>query len=490
MKSTLTIYFTALLLQVSATTWQVGASQTYILPSQIVALVQDNDTILIDGGVYSNDASKWTKKNLVFKGLGTGTDRTILRYTGDIPNGKGIFVFEIPGQSDNPRIENIVFDGAQVSNADCGNGAGIRFQAKDLIVINCKFMNCQNGILEGNSSVSGSGVNIEDSEFENNGYQLPDDPTFSGYEHHIYINESTEVFVLRNCYLHHPRGQANSIKTRAMVNFIEFNLINEGDTGYGSYELNIAQGGICIVVGNTFIQGPSGANHSIVGYDAVTNPNQDFYFINNTVINKYEGNINMFNVSPTSGIDKFVVYSNIFASIPAATNSMFSTNTPSALDSVSNSVSTDYSSYGFVNPAVNDFNLTSSATSAIDLGSIYATGGIFIPLSMYVDFQSPLISRYIHGLAIDIGAYELPSQLALTESQETNFAVYPNPSNGEIFINSENKIKRLELYSIEGKLIYSFKHPVSKIEIKEKGVFFLKIIDVNQQTSTEKIQVK
>ena len=50
-----------------ATIWHVGPAQTYTLPSQIKNLVHDGDTIYIDGGVYANDATKWTNKNLQFK---------------------------------------------------------------------------------------------------------------------------------------------------------------------------------------------------------------------------------------------------------------------------------------------------------------------------------------------------------------------------------------------------------------------------------------
>src|SRR4051812_3167862 len=89
-----------------ATTWHVGPSLTYTLPSQVKTLVNDGDTVLIDGGVYSNDAVKWDKKDLKIIGLGTGSNRTILQNSIDIANGKGIFVFETPGSSDNPYIEN------------------------------------------------------------------------------------------------------------------------------------------------------------------------------------------------------------------------------------------------------------------------------------------------------------------------------------------------------------------------------------------------
>src|SRR3954467_2361430 len=90
-----------------STAWNVGAGRTYTKPSQVATLVQNGDTIYIDGGIYANDAVKWTKKNLVFIGLGTAGNRTTLQYSGDIPNGKGIFVFETAGTCDNPYLENI-----------------------------------------------------------------------------------------------------------------------------------------------------------------------------------------------------------------------------------------------------------------------------------------------------------------------------------------------------------------------------------------------
>jgi len=325
----------------NATVWHVGSTQTYALPSQVNNLVQDGDTIYIDGGVYLNDATVWTKKNLQFIGLGTGADRTILRYDGDIPNGKGIFVFQSPGSSDNPYLENIVFDSAMVSDGNGGNGAGIRFQANNITVNKCKFSNCQNGILEGNANVTTSNVIIENSEFYNNGYQLPNSG-LSGYEHHIYISASADTLLVTNCWFHHPRGQANSLKTRAQRSFILYNLIDEEATGYGSWELDIAQGGLNIVMGNIIIQGPAGANHGIIGYDAVTNALEDFYFVNNTVINQFVGNIEYFNIAPASGINTYNIYNNIFASVTGASNTMFTGHIPGVLDTSHNINMTNY----------------------------------------------------------------------------------------------------------------------------------------------------
>ena len=415
-----------------ATNWHVGPTQDFTLPSQVVGLVNNGDTIYLDGGVYSNDAVKWTKNNLVIIGLGTPDDPAVLQYSGDIPNHKGIFVFETPGDCDNAYIENIVFDGAQVSDADGGNGAGIRYQAKNLTVNHCIFRNCQNGILEGNGSVFDSNVIIINCEFYNNGYQVPDG-TNSGYVHHMYISASTDTLLVTNCYFHHPRGQANSLKTRAQRSYILYNLIDEESTGYGSWELNIAQGGLNVVMGNVIIQGPSGANHGIVGYDAVTNELQDFYFINNTVINQYVGNVHFFNTAPAAGINTYKIYNNLFASVPGANLVMFSGNEPAVLDSSNNIISSDYLNVGFVNPSINDYALTADALSAIDQGTLAGStnsGYSLLPTSMYTSFDAVLQPRVVEGGAIDVGAYEYAVPIGTGNRLWRESQVFPNPNHG------------------------------------------------------------
>ncbi|MES2515676.1 MAG: T9SS type A sorting domain-containing protein [Bacteroidota bacterium] len=473
---------------IKATKWNVGPSLTYTMPSQVKNLVQDGDTIYIAGGVYANDATKWAKKDLKFIGLGTGSNRTILQYTGDIPNGKGIFVFETPGTTDNPYIENIVFDGAQISDANGANGAGIRFQANNMTVNNCKFINCQNGILEGNGSVTTSNVIIENCEFENNGYQLPNDPTHSGYEHNIYIGASTDTLVVKNCYFHRPRGQANSLKTRAQRSYILYNLIDEEATGYGSWELNIAQGGLNVIMGNVIVQGTTGANHGIVSYDAATNALEDFYFINNTVINKFSGNIKYFNISPSSGINTFKIYNNVFSSVPGASNTMFSSNTPVSLDSLSNKTSTNYLNVGFTNPAANDYSLLATATSLINKGSfagVTNTAYALTPVNMYQSYAMSLLPRAVASGTIDIGAYEFNNPTGVSEIQlNSPLSVYPNPSSGKIIVNvnplTSGGTYIVEIYNVQGELIVAsttLSHLKSEFDLSaySKGIYYVKV---------------
>jgi hypothetical protein len=440
----------------NATVWNVGPLRTFTLPSQVKTLVQDGDTVYIDGGVYANDATKWTRNNLWIEGLGTGSNRTVLQYTGDIPNGKGIFVFETPGSSDNPRINNIVFDGAQVSDNDGGNGAGIRFQAANLIVDNCSFINCQNGILEGNASVTNSSVNITNCEFYNNGYQLPNS-SLSGYEHNIYIGPSTNSLVVINCWFHHPRGQANSLKTRAQHSYILYNLIDEETDGYGSWELNIAQGGLNVIMGNVIIQGPAGANHGIVGYDAATNALEDFYFINNTVINRFVGNVKYFNVAPASGINTFKIYNNIFASVTGASITNITGTIPTVLDTSANLFSTNYLTLGFTNAMGGDYSLTASATGAIDKG-VFADsssdGMALLPIASYQSFDTGVLSRSVSGSAIDLGAYEYLQPNGITQfTQQNEIAVYPNPASDHLFIETGKSYNEIYIFNLTGTLV-------------------------------------
>lgn len=485
-----------------ATTWLVGPAQTYTLPSQLKLLLSDGDTIFIEGGIYSNDATKWANKNLKFIGLGTGANRTIIRYSGNIPNGKGIFVFESPGTCDNAYIENIVFDGAQISNANGGNGAAIRYQANNLRVVNCKFMNCQNGILEGHASVNSSNVIIEASEFENNGYQLANDPTYSGYEHNMYISASTDTLLVQNCYFHDPRGQANSLKTRAQRSYILYNLIDEA-AGYGSWEINIAQGGLNIIMGNVIIQGPSSANHGIIGYDAALNVLEDFYFINNTVINKYQGNANFFHTAPASGINTYKIYNNIFASVSGATNSLFSGNTPLALDTSANITVSDYLTFGFRDPFNNDYSLTSTALPAINTGANAGnatTGYSLIPMNQYQSFSTALLLRSIFAGVIDIGAYEFENTTGFESENTTNsdWQVYPNPTTGTIYIGGNSMasgIVKVELYNSLGQEIFKSEIRSAQdrviIRVPEllSGIYFVKI-EANAKCLVKKLIIK
>ncbi len=486
---------------VKAITWKVGAAQTYTTPSAVVSLVQNNDTIKIDGGVYLNDPVIWTKNNLVFIGLGTGLNRTIMRWTGgDISNGKGIWVFANPAITGNITVDNIVFEGARVSDANGGNGAGIRYQAKNLTIRNCLFHSCQNGVLEG-GSYTGAVVSIQNSEFYNNGYEVIGNPTFSGYEHNIYISAQTDSLLVRNCYFHDPRGEANSLKTRAQKSYILYNLIDEAN-GQGSWEINIAQGGLSVIIGNVIIQGVNSINHGIVSYDAVTNPIEDFYFMNNTVINKWTStSFRYFSVVPASGINKFKVYNNIFAKAAAATMSNFISGTLGpALDTLANRIMNNYTTVGFVNATANDFHLSATALSFINNCAPSGTasnGFSLLPVNEYVNFNSALAPRVMSGPFNDIGAFEFNAGVGVKENSflEKIISVYPNPSDNYIVVDLKNNfsVQTLIIYDVLGKEVKREKVSGTKTIIQhnlQSGVYYYYLLNGSEKTGSGKLTVQ
>lgn len=471
----------------SAAVWNVGSDKTYKKPSEVASLVNNGDTVYIDPELYLDDACKWNKSGLKLIGIVTDDSRPIIRYTGYIPNGKGIWVFESPGISDDIYIANIVFEGARVTDNQGGNGAGIRFQANNLTIRNCVFRNCQNGILEGHGAVKSSNVSVLACEFDNNGY--------SGYEHHIYINASTDTLLIEGCYFHDPRGEANSVKTRAQNAFILYNYIDEAD-GNGSYEINIAQGGNNIIMGNVIIQGKAGANHAIVGYDDDINPIEDFYFVNNTVINYFPGNVRYFHISPI-GIDRFKIFNNIFSSVPNASVTFISGNVPPAMDTAGNIFSKNFPDPWFKDVDGADFSLNEMAADIVNTGidaGFDQYGFALIPTMSFVSLAEGLSIRTIQGGKIDPGAYEYTPKSHTYSSFKTVNA-FPNPTNSffTIPVNSLT-FRSIKIYDYLGNSFsnYTIREDKDAVVIElfsaKSGLYFVNI-DCGNTTVMAKVLI-
>jgi hypothetical protein len=256
-------------------TVQVGPSRTYkTIPDGYNAAVA-GDTIEIDAGDYPNTAFKIGKSNLTFKGVG---GRPHVSYSGDIPNGKGIFVVE------DPTVHDITFDNLEVSDATGGSGneASIRFQGKNLTVRNCYLHHSYNGILEGHGAVSGSIVLIENTELAYNGR--------SGFEHNMYISPSVQELTVRYSYSHHVI-EGHLLKSRALTNYIYANrIVDENWSGNGNQAsalIDIPQGGRTYIIGNMLHKGDHPGNNTGSLWYSRENANNgvfELYVVNNTYV--------------------------------------------------------------------------------------------------------------------------------------------------------------------------------------------------------------
>jgi hypothetical protein len=246
---------------------EVGSGKALASPNEAAAAAEDGDTVLIDKGMYEQQACTWNNDNLVIRGV---EKYAHLKGADVIPNQKAIWV--IIGE--NTIVENVEFSDASVPDQ---NGAGIRAEGKNLTIRSCWFHDNEDGILGGNGT-----VRIENSEFGYNGFG-------DGFSHNMYIS-NCDTFIIRFCYSHHAKI-GHELKSRAAVNIIEYNrLMNESD-GTASYEIDLPNGGTSYIIGNLIQQGPETDNSTIVMYGAegLSNPGKDVWIVNNTIVNDRSG---------------------------------------------------------------------------------------------------------------------------------------------------------------------------------------------------------
>ncbi len=410
--------------------WLVGPTRTYTLPSQVSTLVASGDTVSIDAGIYNTDVAHWTADNLLLRGVG---GMAHLKANGTSWGGKGIWVIG----GNNTRVEYIEFSlCACVSQ----NGAGIRQEGLSLTVSHCYFHDNENGILAG--TLNPSKILIEFSEFNNNGFG-------DGYTHNLYIN-NVDTLVFRYNYSHHCKI-GHELKSRAHVNYILYNRLSNEATGDASREMDLPNGGTSYVIGNVIEQGPNSTNSGIVGYglEGLTNPNpQEFYFINNTVVN--DRSTGTFIALPASGLSFYKSYNNIFAG-PGS----FLSGTAALVDSSNNICTPSITSMGFVNATTYDYHLL-PASIALNAGTnpgIANSGYVLTPDKQYLH-PAGYAARVSSGV-IDIGAFEFAAPLSINQSLDLKNEFQYWIHDGTITCATSFHSVDVSIYDMTGRLVLS-----------------------------------
>jgi Right handed beta helix region len=267
----LTLFFYSLPC-VFANTLRVGPNEKFTAPCAAIAAASDGDTIEIDSSVvYRGDVCRFAKNNLTLRGV--GDRRAVLLASGKAAEAKAIWVIA----GNDTTVENIEFAGAKVPDL---NGAGIRQEGANLTVRNCYFHHDQDGILTGTNP--SSTITIEYSEFASNG-------AGDGQSHNLYIGNVKKLIFQFN--YSHDAIVGHLLKSRAVENYIAYNMLADGFLGNPSYELDLPNGGKSIVLGNLIEQSLQSQNDNILAYmeegDAPGNPSHDLYVVNNTFVNDY-----------------------------------------------------------------------------------------------------------------------------------------------------------------------------------------------------------
>jgi hypothetical protein len=233
--------------------------------------------VLIPAGTYTNDFARVTRPMTIEASGGPVT----LRADGALLDSKGIIV-----TTSSLTVKGLTFEGAAISDALGGNGAGIRDQsngATTLRVENSTFTNNQNGILT--SSDTGSTyqetVEIIGSSFFGNG-------SGTGQTHAAYIGDALSLLVSNSLFCGTLVG--HDIKSRAMSTTVTNSTVYDGATGPGcstagsaSYGIEATNGGQVTIDGVTLVQGSATDNTTMLRYGADgLYPNSSLFVSNST----------------------------------------------------------------------------------------------------------------------------------------------------------------------------------------------------------------
>jgi hypothetical protein len=378
----------------SAAVLSVGPGQLYAKPCDAIAAASPGDIIQVDAsGSYDGDHCSWATDNLTVQGVNGRAKIDAGHLQANVAGDKGIFVITAL----NATVENFELSGA-VADPSSNNGAGIRHQGTNLTVRNCYFHDNQDGILAAPPSAGTGTVDIESSEFANNG-------AGDGYSHNMYIGDYG-TFILNASYSHGAKV-GHLVKSRAYMNLITYNRLTDESGTTASYEVDIPQGGTTFIIGNLIEQSAASQNPTIVTYaeESSANPDQHLFVVNNTLVNdKSSGTF----VHVAAAQPPAVVMNNIFdgpGTVVSQAGAALTTNFDSA--QMGNPM--------LVDPATFDYHLA-AGSPCIDQGTSPPTamGQSLDPVAEYVQPLST-DARVVAGAAIDIGAYELGDEAALAD---------------------------------------------------------------------------
>ncbi|MFM8771020.1 MAG: T9SS type A sorting domain-containing protein, partial [Candidatus Kapaibacterium sp.] len=325
------------------------------------------------------------------------------------------------------------------------NGAGIRVEGTNITVSRCAFRQNQDGILAGSNL--NSTIIVEYSEFDRSG-------AGDGLSHAIYINH-VNAFIFRFNYSHNTLV-GHECKSRAHFNYIAYNRLTN-ETGTGSRNLDLPNGGTSVVIGNVFHKGANAENGNVIGYgiegmsDTVDN---SLYISHNTVVSD-RGLATFLRIDSKTKLLKAV--NNIFVG-----NMSFLIGTAASADTLNNLSFATASQVGFVNPSVYDYRLLATSPArgkAVDAGSATSTVPNYreLPLAGILEYVHPCQDR-IRISSRDMGAYEYAPMTSVDDAEKSApFEIYPNPASDIVRVHADTSTNSqlITVVSLTGETVLS-----------------------------------
>jgi hypothetical protein len=248
----------------SAETLKVGPDQKFAKPSQAFAAAKEGDVIEIEAGIYGGDVATIRTNKLTIRGM--GKERVKIPAEGQNAGGKAIWITA----GGDIAIENIEFSGARVPDH---NGAGIRAEGANLTLRNCRFYDCEDGILGGNGEML-----IEHCEFAHCG------PVAQPATHSLYIGERCTKLVFQYNYSTDVI-EGHLLKSRAKESWVLYNRLSD-ENGTGSAVADFPNGGYVVLIGNILQKGRNAQNTRVIAYgmEGIKHERNALFVVNNTLV--------------------------------------------------------------------------------------------------------------------------------------------------------------------------------------------------------------
>ncbi len=278
-------------------TLTVGVGKEFTTVSAAIAASHDGDRILVDAGTYTNDFS-YIKHKITIEGVGGMANMVA---TVPPPNSKGIFVVD-----NDVTIKNMSFSGVAIPDSLGGNGAGIRYEGGQMVLINDAFIGNQDGILA-TPGIAGltNTITIDHSVFSGNG-------SGTGQTHNLYVGGVDKLTVTNSIFQNAVVG--HEFKSRALVSVIENNIFSDGPTGTASYSIDLPNGGVALIKNNVIERGPMAEQVNMIhfGGEGIPYAGSSLTVTGNSFVNdRTSSTIAVFNQTTVSA----VVSGNSFAGI-------------------------------------------------------------------------------------------------------------------------------------------------------------------------------
>jgi hypothetical protein len=229
-----------------AQSWVVGAEGGALTLEDAVKRAKDGDVIELMEGTYRG-ALLIENRRLTLRGA--GSKPALVQGDGKLVATTALWT--IRGGA--VTLQNIEFRGARSQD---GGGAGVRMEGGKLTLLRCRFFDNEHGLLA---------TNDDNAELIIQGSVFGMAPRVQGGLYHL-LNVG-RIGKLNITATRFQQGfEGHLIKSRAREAFIGYNFIHDSVRGGASYEIELANGGQAIVIGNVIGQGADSQNRVMVAY--------------------------------------------------------------------------------------------------------------------------------------------------------------------------------------------------------------------------------